>query len=68
MKHKIRVHSLALSSKRGRRWYVSCAVCHDDWVPLGPPEPPPDGTQFFGRRTWQEAFDLGLWHQAAMHG
>lgn len=62
MKHKIMVYqgeSLWYENGRAfRRWYVECsAKCHtrDDW-PIGP-------DNYYGRRSWQEAFDLGVLHQ-----
>jgi hypothetical protein len=42
------------------RWYATCRGCEtDDWVP-------PDSEGWYGRRTWEEAFAIGVAHQLEM--
>jgi hypothetical protein len=55
MKHKLKIY-------RGRYfplWYVECRDC-EGW------QSKKEG--WFGRPTWREALDAGIYHQAVMHG
>jgi hypothetical protein len=52
--HKVKVYK---SKFIDGRWYVTCLGCEtDEWVPS-------DGEGWYGRRTWAEAFALGVQHQ-----
>lgn len=66
--HKIMVSSLKWGQRANGtwsyRWYIHCTGCEDMYIPNSDFPPGPDGLK--GRRTWAEAFELGVRHQRRM--
>lgn len=66
--HKIMVSSLKWNRRVGGRWryrwYIRCTGCKDMYISNSDFPPGPDGLK--GRKTWAEAFELGVRHQRRM--